>query len=104
MVKVLAKVDASKVIIVAGDPPTANQLKERGVAVALRKGGHLCTTSWLFHCIITQCLSFDKSAMTALHPSDDVVPTPLKMKDNKRKSLKSPTDITSSGRKTRRKS
>jgi hypothetical protein len=104
VVTALAKVDTSKVIIVAGDPPTSTQMKERGVAVALRNGGHMCTTSWLFHCIITQCLSFDNAAMNALHPSDDVAPTPLKMKDNKRKSLKSPTDVTSSGRKSRRKS
>lgn len=49
-------VDASRLLMVTGDPETKKQLSPKPVASALRSGAVKQTTSWLFHAIMTQHL------------------------------------------------
>ena len=48
--------DPNKTIILTSDPRTQSQLNESGVKEQVDNGAKTCTTSWLFHTIITQTL------------------------------------------------
>ena len=54
----------SKTILITSDPITNEQRSEKGVEDWMRRGAKLCTTTWLFHTIITQHLCVDASTTT----------------------------------------
>lgn len=49
--------DPCQTVILTSDPRTQSQLNENGVEEQMRNGANACTTSWLFHTIITQQLT-----------------------------------------------
>ncbi|KAL7482963.1 hypothetical protein ACHAW6_008613 [Cyclotella cf. meneghiniana] len=49
--------DPINTIIITSDPRTQSQLNENGIEKQIANGAKTCTTSWLFHTIITQQFS-----------------------------------------------
>ena len=70
--------DPGKTIILTSDPRTQSQLNESGVKEQVDNGAKTCTTSWLFHSIITQTLvGFDPDqSPKRLHDSPSKVKSP----------------------------
>lgn len=54
----------NKTILITSDPTTKEQRSEKGVEDWMRRGAKLCTTTWLFHTIITQQLCVDATTTT----------------------------------------
>ena len=52
----------NKTILITSDPTTKEQRSEKGVEDWMRRGAKLCTTTWLFHTIITQKLCVNGEA------------------------------------------
>lgn len=57
--RTLSESDPSKTIMITSDPATSAQRSEKGVKRVTSLGGRLLPTSWLFHTITTQKVSFD---------------------------------------------
>lgn len=62
------KVNPSKVIIITSDPATSAQTSAKDAVRMTSNGAKVFTTTWLFHCIITQTLDVD--AATAAQPTE----------------------------------
>lgn len=66
--------DPAKTIIITSDPATKSQEKESGVDRVSGIGGRICTTSWLFHTMITQTVDDEKIGQTSKRRADTKSP------------------------------
>lgn len=65
-VKATKNVDAEKIILITSDPATSAQKSDKDVKRLSSLGAKVFTTSWLFHCIITQHLhQIDRDPLNA---------------------------------------
>ena len=87
--------DPTKTIMITSDPATSAQQSEKGVKRVTNLGGKLLPTSWLFHTITTQQVSFEEEDKECASVSS-------KQRSNKRKAAPAMVRNTRQVRNTRR--